>query len=87
MTTASALFTSNIDEISPFLLHRAGFLAACCPYSNSAWPAREVIGTGRMGPITKQLRQLYFDIVRGRVPKYLNLCTPVYQRTEPVEKR
>jgi len=42
------------------------------------------IGTGRMGPIAKQLRQLYFDVVRGRVPKYLELCAPVYQRTEPV---
>lgn len=43
------------------------------------------IGIGRMGSITKQLRQLYFDVVRGRVPKYQDLCAPVYQRTEPVE--
>jgi branched-chain amino acid aminotransferase len=43
------------------------------------------IGIGRMGPITKQLRQLYFDVVRGRVPKYQDLCAPVYQHTEPVK--
>jgi len=45
------------------------------------------IGIGRMGPITKQLRQLYFDVVRGRVPKYQDLCAPVYQHTEPVEAK
>jgi len=45
------------------------------------------IGIGRMGPITKQLRQLYFDVVRGRVPKYQDLCAPVYQRTEPQLKK
>lgn len=40
------------------------------------------IGTGKIGPITAKLRRLYFDIVRGRVPKYLAWCTPVYQRKE-----
>jgi branched-chain amino acid aminotransferase len=37
------------------------------------------VGTGRIGPITKQLREMYFDIVRGKVPKYKNWCTPVYE--------
>jgi len=37
------------------------------------------VGTGRIGPITKQLRDMYFDIVRGQVPKYAKWCTPVYE--------
>jgi branched-chain amino acid aminotransferase len=37
-----------------------------------------VIGSGRMGPIVSQLRELFFDIVRGRSPKYRHWCTPVY---------
>jgi branched-chain amino acid aminotransferase len=37
-----------------------------------------LIGTGRLGPITDRLRQLYFDIVRGKNPKYRDLCVPVY---------
>jgi branched-chain amino acid aminotransferase len=37
------------------------------------------VGTGRIGPITKQLREMYFDIVRGKVPKYRHWCTPVYE--------
>jgi len=36
------------------------------------------VGTGKLGPIVKQIRDLYFDIVRGKVGKYRSLCTPVY---------
>jgi branched-chain amino acid aminotransferase len=36
------------------------------------------IGDGQMGPITAQLRNLYFDIVRGRVDRYRHWCTPIY---------
>ncbi|MBI2856078.1 MAG: aminotransferase class IV, partial [Chloroflexi bacterium] len=36
------------------------------------------IGTGEIGPVTRQLQQLYFDVIRGNSPKYLHLCTPVH---------
>jgi len=36
------------------------------------------VGTGKLGPIVKALRDLYFDIVRGQVEKYKHWCTPVY---------
>jgi branched-chain amino acid aminotransferase len=36
------------------------------------------IGGGVMGPITTQLRQIYGDLVRGRIPKYKNWNEPVY---------
>ncbi|MDO8750770.1 MAG: branched-chain amino acid transaminase [Dehalococcoidia bacterium] len=36
-----------------------------------------LIADGTMGPITRQLQTLYFDIVRGKVPKYIHWCTPV----------
>jgi branched-chain amino acid aminotransferase len=36
------------------------------------------IGTGQIGPIVKRLRDLYFQVVRGQVPKYRAWCTPVY---------
>lgn len=38
------------------------------------------IGTGLIGSITTNLRQLYFDVVRGRAAKYAQWCTPTYQR-------
>jgi branched-chain amino acid aminotransferase len=36
------------------------------------------IGSGEMGPITTRLRQLYDDVVRGRVAKYRGWNEPVY---------
>lgn len=36
------------------------------------------VGEGKMGPITSQLRDLYFGIVRGNVERYREWCTPVY---------
>ncbi len=38
------------------------------------------IGTGKMGPVVSQLRELFFQTVRGRVPKYRHWCTPVYPK-------
>jgi len=36
------------------------------------------VGNGEVGPITRRLTTLYFDIVRGRVPKYHDWLTPIY---------
>lgn len=38
------------------------------------------IGTGQMGEITLKLRNLYFDVVAGRVPEYRDWLDPVYVR-------
>ncbi|HNR29755.1 MAG TPA: branched-chain amino acid transaminase [Candidatus Hydrogenedentes bacterium] len=39
---------------------------------------RRIIGGGTVGPITKQLQDLYFEVVTGKVAKYRGWCTPVY---------
>lgn len=36
------------------------------------------VGTGGVGPITGQIRDLYLEIVRGRIAGYQHWCTPVY---------
>lgn len=38
------------------------------------------IGKGVMGPYTTQLRQIFDDAVRGRMPKYAHWNTPVYAK-------
>jgi branched-chain amino acid aminotransferase len=38
------------------------------------------IGTGMMGPVVMRLRELYFDVVRGKNPKYRQWCMPVYEK-------
>ena len=39
---------------------------------------RRTVGTGRPGPLTRELAQIYFDAVRGKVPAYRSWLTPVY---------
>lgn len=37
------------------------------------------IGDGKVGTLSRALQQLYFDVVRGRIPEYrAQWCTPVY---------
>ncbi len=43
------------------------------------------IGDGTIGPISKALQQLYFDVVRGLIPDYrAQWCTPVFTATSQV---
>jgi branched-chain amino acid aminotransferase len=35
------------------------------------------VGTGKIGPLTKKIRDLYFGIAKGKVDKYKHWCTPV----------
>lgn len=36
------------------------------------------IGSGDVGPITRQLASLYFETVRGKMPAYMDWLTPIY---------
>ncbi len=36
------------------------------------------LGNGELGPISKELQKLYFDVVKGKVPKYKKWCMPIY---------
>ncbi len=38
------------------------------------------VGSGEVGEITQKLQQLFFDVIRGKNPKYLDWCTPVYHQ-------
>ena len=44
------------------------------------------IGDGQVGPFSKALQQLYFDVVRGNRPEYCaEWCTPVYPISQHTE--
>jgi len=36
------------------------------------------VGDGSVGELGRRLQALYFEVVRGNVPKYAHWCTPVY---------
>jgi branched-chain amino acid aminotransferase len=46
---------------------------------------RRLVATGDVGPISKKLQMLYFDIIYGRNPKYRRWCTAV-PLLQPVAK-
>jgi len=41
---------------------------------------RHKIGNGEIGEVTAKLQEIYFDIIRGNNPKYMDWCTPVYKK-------
>lgn len=38
------------------------------------------VGDGKLGAVTARLQKLYFDILRGKNPKYAHWCTPCYTK-------
>ena len=36
------------------------------------------VGDGKIGEKVTELQKLYFDVVKGKVPKYKEWCMPVY---------
>ena len=38
------------------------------------------IGNSSDGEITAKLQKLYFDVIKGNNPKYLDWCTPAYKK-------
>jgi branched-chain amino acid aminotransferase len=39
---------------------------------------RRPIGAGTIGPMTRKLQSIFFDVVRGRHPAYAQWCSPAY---------
>ena len=37
------------------------------------------VGDGQLGPVVSELRDLFFNVVRGKVQKYRHWCAPVYE--------
>ena len=43
---------------------------------------RRPVGEGSIGPITSKLVKLYFDVIKGKLPKYAHWCTPCYSKVK-----
>ena len=56
--------------------------AFCCGTGAQIVPVQSIdmrtIGQGQVGEITRQIQNLYFDVVRGKSEKFKKWCTPVY---------
>ena len=67
-----------IDRTELYVADEAFFCGTGVQVVAIAHIDRRPVGAGQIGPIVKMIRDLYFDIVRGKVTKYLHWCTPVY---------
>lgn len=69
----------EIDRTEAFIADEAFFCGTGVQICAITEIDHRKIGDGTMGPIVRQLRQLYFDVVRARVPKYQDWTVPVYR--------
>jgi branched-chain amino acid aminotransferase len=70
----------SIDRTELFLADEAFMVATGAQIVAMARIDHRPIGSGKMGTVTQKVRDLYFDLVRGRVQKYRQWCYPVYTK-------
>ncbi len=67
-----------IDRTEVYLADEAFFCGTGVQIAALTMVDHRPIGSGTMGPVTSELRDLYFNIVRGRIERFHHWCTPVY---------
>jgi len=70
----------TVDRTELYVCDEAFFCGTGVQIAAIASIDNRAVGSGGIGPITKALRERYFDIVRGKVPAYSDWCTPVYEK-------
>lgn len=74
-----------IDRTEFFIASEAFFCGTGVQVAAITEVDRRKVGTGKMGPIVAEVRDLYFDIVRGKVDKYMDWCQPIFAaKPEPI---
>ncbi len=68
----------QIDRTELYLADEMFFCGTGAQISAITKIDHRLVGTGKIGEQTVRLRDLYFDVVRGRVPKYREWCHAVY---------
>ena len=69
----------SIDRTEVFLADEAFMVATGAQLVSITRVDHRKLGTGSMGPVTQKLREIYFNVVRGKVAKYRQWCYPVYK--------
>jgi len=67
----------SIDRSELFTADEAFFTGTAAHVTPIIEVDERPIGDGGVGEITKKLQDIYFDIIKGKNPKYIDWCTPV----------
>jgi branched-chain amino acid aminotransferase len=70
----------QIDRSELYIAEESFFTGTAANITPLTEVDRRQIGNSEIGKITKKLQKLYSDVIRGRNPKYLEWCTPVYKK-------
>jgi branched-chain amino acid aminotransferase len=68
----------SIDRTEVYLCDELFFTGTAAQITAITRVDHRPVGSGKMGPVTEQLRTLFLDVVRGRIPKYRHWNMPVY---------
>ncbi len=68
----------NIDRTECYLAEEMFLCGTGIQLAAATQIEHRPIGKGEIGPITKRLRETFFNVVYGREPKYRDWLTPVY---------
>jgi branched-chain amino acid aminotransferase len=74
----------QIDRTELYLADEMFFCGTGAQISAITRVDHRPVGSGKIGEITSRLRNMYFDVVRGRVAKYRDWCYPVYNLKKDV---
>lgn len=69
----------EIDRTEVYVADEAFFCGTGVQVVAIAEVDHRKVGDGKLGPVVRQLRQLYFDAVRGKIPRYCDWNVPVYR--------
>ncbi len=71
-----------IDRTEVFVADEAFFCGTGVQVVAIAEVDHRKVGTGTLGPVVREVRELFFKLVRGQLPRFRDWNVPVY-RTEP----
>jgi branched-chain amino acid aminotransferase len=70
----------SVDRSELYLADEVFFTGTAAHVSPVLEIDHRPVGNGKAGKVTKELQRLYFDVIKGKNPKYLNWCTPAYSK-------
>lgn len=70
----------SIDRSELYIADEAFFTGTASHLTPITEIDHRKVGTGQVGELTRKLMKLYFDAIRGRLPKYKHWCTPVFAK-------
>jgi branched-chain amino acid aminotransferase len=76
----------NIDRTELYLSDEAFFTGTGVQIAAVTRIDHRPVGDGKMGPIVSELRDMFFNVVRGKMQKYRHWCTPVYETERELAK-